>query len=75
MQMLKCIHKFSTKSERKRAFKKYEKWKHNQYYTHLIENEELELERAECTSYIAHAEQGTWHEPRVAYDKDNTTQQ
>ena len=38
-QMLKCIHFYSTKHERKEAFTKYRKWRKEQFYTHTTFDE------------------------------------
>lgn len=65
--MLKQIHQFSNKVERNAAFKDYYKWINTQHYTHLITNNEGDLERQECTRYIAHYEQDTKADPQVCY--------
>lgn len=69
--MLKQIHQFSTKSERKQAFKDYQKFKNSQYYTHLIIDENGDKIRRKCTRYIAHYERNTWQEPNVHYEGYN----
>lgn len=61
--MLKCIHFYSSKYERKQAFRKYENWINNQVYTHVIINEKGDPQRTECTRYVAHAEIGSKTEP------------
>jgi hypothetical protein len=54
--MLKCIHQFSSKHERKTAFNAYRKWKNNQTYTHTTIDEDGNPEERQCTRYIAHSE-------------------
>lgn len=68
--MLKQIHQFSTKAVRKTALKDYSRWKSTQHYSHIILNENGDPERKGCTMYIAHAEQGTYHEPQCYYTRD-----
>lgn len=68
-QMLVCIHQYDGKFEKKYAIKQYEKWINKQIYTHLQANEKGELERVECTRYIAHSEIGTEAQPEVSYTK------
>ena len=48
-QMLKCIHQYSTKYERKMAFNAYRNWKKEQVYTHITLNEDGNPQRTECT--------------------------
>ena len=55
-QMLKCIHQYSTKYERKMAFNAYRNWKKEQFYTHTTLNENGEPQQTECTQYVKHAE-------------------
>jgi hypothetical protein len=55
-QMLKCIHQYSTKYERKMAFSAYKNWKKEQVYTHIIINENGDPQETECTRYVKHAE-------------------
>ena len=38
--MLKCIHQYSNKKERKQAFNTYYAWKNSQLYTHTTINED-----------------------------------
>lgn len=54
--MLKCIHQYSYKQERRAAFNKYYKWKKNKKYTHITLNENGDQVETECTKYVAHAE-------------------
>ena len=72
-QMLKCIHYYSSKYERKEAFRKYDNWINNQVYTHIETDEKGDPHRIECTRYIAHAEIGSKYEPRVSYTDDSPT--
>ena len=55
-RMLNCIHQYSSKKERKQAFRNYNEWKNNQIYTHIIANEEGDLVERECSKYVYHAE-------------------
>ena len=55
-RMLKCIHQYSTKKERKQAFSDYNEWKNSQNYTHIIINEDGDLEERPCSKYVYHAE-------------------
>ena len=57
-QMLKYIHHFSNKVERKQAFKIYHNWKKNKKYIHTTINEDGELEEHECSMYTYHVERG-----------------
>lgn len=54
--MLQCLHQFSMKVDRHRAFKKYSQWLSNIIYTHMEMNEKGDYEEVECTQYIAHHE-------------------
>lgn len=56
IQMLKCIHQYSRKEERKNAFNKYKQHVKNIRYSHLVKGEDGKLERTECTKYVAHYE-------------------
>ena len=55
-RMLKCIHQYSSKKERKEAFSTYYDWKNNQQYTHIIINDDGDPQRKECSKYVYHAE-------------------
>jgi len=66
--MLKQIHQFSTNQERNLAFRDYNNWLNTQHYTHLVKNDNGDLERTECTRYIAHYERNTEADPQVYYD-------
>lgn len=55
-QMLKSIHHYSSKIERKQAFRDYHTWKNNKKYTHTTINEDGEIERRECSMYVYHVE-------------------
>lgn len=65
--MLKCIHKFSNKSERKYAFKRYERWKKSQTYTHITINDNGDTEEKQCSKYVAHYEYKHDPEARIRY--------
>lgn len=55
-RMLKCIHQYSTKKERKEAFGIYYDWKNSQMYTHITINEDGDPQEKECSKYVYHAE-------------------
>lgn len=55
-RMLQCIHQFSNKHDRKKAFNAYYSWKNSQTYTHTTINEDGNTEEKPCTSYIYHVE-------------------
>lgn len=55
-RMLKCIHQYSNKRERKEAFGIYYDWKNNQLYTHTIINDDGDPQEKECSKYVYHAE-------------------
>ena len=55
-QMLKCIHQYSTKYERRQAFNQYNNWLKQQRYTHITFNEHGDPQDTECTKYVKHAE-------------------
>lgn len=56
-QMLKCIHQYSNKHERKMAFNAYNNWLKNQVYSHITFNEDGDPQETPCTRYVAHAEE------------------
>ena len=66
--MLKQIHQFSSKVERKQAFKDYIKWINTQHYWHTTTNDDGDEIRQECTRYIAHLER---KKSGVFYEGDN----
>ena len=55
-RMLQQIHMFSTKQERKQAFKEYKEWKKNRIYTHQILDENGNPQQTRCTQYVKHSE-------------------
>lgn len=55
-RMLQQIHMFSTKQERKQAFKEYREWKRNRQFTHQVVDENGDPQELECTQYFKHAE-------------------
>ena len=55
-QMLKCIHQYSTKHERKQAFSAYRQWRKDQFYTHTTFDENGNPQQTPCTRYVKHAE-------------------
>lgn len=54
--MLKCIHRFSNKYERKQAYNAYNKWKKEQFYSHITFNENGDPQQTPCTRYVKHFE-------------------
>lgn len=56
IRMLKCIHQYSDRQERKKAFNTYYDWKNNQKYTHIIKDEDGNPIEVECTKYVYDAE-------------------
>lgn len=69
IQILKCIHRYSTKQERRHALRKYNQWVDRQMYTHIVYNDDGDPQREECTRYVAYSEQNTASLPRVDYTK------
>ena len=55
-QMLKCIHQYSTKYEKRQAFNQYNNWLKQQRYTHITFNEHGDPQETECSRYFKHAE-------------------
>ena len=55
-RMLKQIHMFSTKQERKQAFNEYKTWKNNLRYTHQVFDDNGNPQQQQCTKYFKHAE-------------------
>lgn len=55
-QMLRCIHQYSTKIERKQAFASYYHWLDGQKYTHKVEDEDGNTIDVECSRYVSHFE-------------------
>lgn len=55
-RMLSFIHQYSTKQERKQAFKKYYRWRNGQIYVQLIKNEDGEYEEHQCSQDVAYLE-------------------
>lgn len=54
--MLKNIHQYSTKRERKQAFNTYNDWKNNQIFTHTVLDEDGNPQEKRCSKYVYHAE-------------------
>lgn len=67
IRMLKLIHFYSDKKERKQAFKNYYDWQNSQIYTHLTKDEHGNFQRTQCSRAIARVEQGTDTQPKVEY--------
>ena len=55
-RMLKCIHQYSSKKERKQALNSYYNWKNSQTYSHITINEDGDAIETECSKYTYHAE-------------------
>lgn len=55
-QMLKCIHRYSTTIDRKKAFSRYYRWHDNQKYIQFVLDEDGLEKEQECSRYIAHIE-------------------
>ena len=55
-RLLKYIHQFSSKSERKQALKTYYDYINSLKYTHITINEDGDPQETECTRYVEHAE-------------------
>ena len=55
-RMLRCIHQYNNKHERKHALNTYNEWKNNQVYSHLTINEDGDPQEKECSKYIYHIE-------------------
>lgn len=55
-RMLKCIHQFSSRHEKKLALNAYYKWKKQQFYSHITINENGDPQETQCSRYVKHAE-------------------
>lgn len=55
-RMLKRIHQYSSKYDRKQAIEKYNSWKKSQIYTHNTINADGKPIETPCTSYTYHVE-------------------
>lgn len=55
-QMLKCIHRYSTTIDRKKAFSRYYRWLDKQKYIQFVEDEDGVEQEQECSRYVAHIE-------------------
>lgn len=65
--MLDCIHQFSYKQERRFAFRRYERWRKSQTYTHITLDDVGEETEEQCTRYVAHYEHGKDPQKRIRY--------
>lgn len=54
LEILCQIHIYSTKKERKSAFKEYFRWLAEQKYEHTIYDENGQQQKVRCTRYFAH---------------------
>lgn len=66
-QMLQCIHQYSSKSERKSALRRYDRWRNSQKYSHLTINEDGKSVEEQCSRHIAHYEYKTDSKTRIRY--------
>lgn len=66
-QMLQCIHQYSSKSERKSAFRRYDRWRNSQKYSHLTINEDEQPVEEPCSKYVAHYEYKNDPKARIRY--------
>lgn len=66
-QMLHCIHQFSSKSERKSAIRRFDRWRSNQKYSQLTINEDGTTEEQQCSRYIAHYNHAKDPTARIRY--------
>lgn len=55
-RMLKCIHQYSSKRERKQAFNDYYTWKKSQHYNKTTINEDGNPQEKPCSRYVYHVE-------------------
>lgn len=55
-RMLQCIHQYSTRKQKQVAFDKYQDWKNNLTYKHVIKDEDGKSIVANCSKEIAHIE-------------------
>lgn len=55
-RMLKCIHQYSNKKERKQAFNAYYTWKDTLKYNHTTINEDGKPLERPCSPYVYHVE-------------------
>lgn len=65
-QMLQCIHQYSSKQDKKNAYRAYFKWKNNQKYTHQITDDNGDTQTEECTRFVAHVDETA----RVRYTEE-----
>lgn len=56
-QMLKFIHIYSSKQDRRDAISRYNRWKNSKKYTHIVLNDQGDPIEQECTIYVKHAEE------------------
>lgn len=54
--MLRCLHRYSQKSEKAAALNKYKQHIKSTKYSHLIKKEDGKQSRVECSKYVAHVE-------------------
>lgn len=55
-RMLKCIHQYSSRQQRKQAYTIYNTWKNNQKFNHIVTSEDGDKQQKECSKYIYHIE-------------------
>lgn len=56
VDMLKCINRFNTRSEKKNAINKYNKYMNSLTYSHDTKDDEMKTIRENCSKHIAHFE-------------------
>lgn len=54
--MLRCIHQYGRKKEFEQALSKYNKWKKDLIFQHIIKDEDGRYKHTTCTKAIAHFE-------------------
>lgn len=69
--MLRCIHRYSTRGERNSAIKKYEEWRKSLKYKHLTKDEEYKPVIKECSKYVAHVDKSRGIHTEFEVTKDN----
>lgn len=71
-RMLNCIHQYSSKKQRKEAFRVYYEWKNNLKYTHETINEKGDIVDTECTKYVYHHERALKQSGLLKSRENNT---
>lgn len=71
--MLRCIHQFDNKADRKVAFDTYNKWRSSQTYTHTVLDDMGDEKEEPCTRYVAHYEYTKYPQKRIRYTEEVDT--